>query len=50
MKRIALLALLLVPACEDPSLGVGATVSNNGVSVSPVYTGRAGELTVSVSP
>ena len=50
MKRIAILALLALPACEDPTLGIGASISSGGVSVSPVVSGRVGDVGVAVSP
>ncbi len=49
MKRILVLALLLLPGCEDPSLGLGATIDSGGVSVSPVVSGRVGDVGVAVS-
>lgn len=50
MKRLILLSLLALPACENPQLGIGATVSGSGVSVSPVVSGRVGGVGVAVSP
>ena len=50
MKRIALTALLFLPACEDPSLNIGASISSGGVSVSPSVSGRVGDVGVAVSP
>lgn len=50
MKRIAILALLALPGCEDPTLGIGASISSGGVSVSPVVSGRVGDVGVAVSP
>ncbi len=50
MKRLMVLALLALPGCEDPALGIGATISGNGVSVSPVASGRVGGVGVAVSP
>ncbi|MGR3511317.1 MAG: hypothetical protein ACU0GG_01030 [Paracoccaceae bacterium] len=50
MRWFALTALLVLPACEDPQLGVGATISNSGVSVSPVASGRVGGVGVAISP
>ncbi len=50
MKRLAVLALLLLPGCEDPALGVGARIDGGGVSVSPVVSGRLGDVGVAVSP
>jgi len=50
MKRLMVLALLLLPACEDPTLGIGATISSGGVSVSPTVSGRVGDVGVAVSP
>ncbi len=49
MKRLLVLALLALPGCEDPTLGVGATISSGGVSVSPVVSGRVGNVGVAVS-
>lgn len=50
MKRLLVLSLLLLPACEDPTLGVGATISGSGVSVSPTVSGRVGDVGVAISP
>jgi hypothetical protein len=50
MKRLMVLALLTLPGCEDPALGLGATISGSGVSVSPVVSGRVGGVGVAVSP
>lgn len=50
MKRLLFLSLLLLPACEDPTLGIGASISTGGVSVSPVVSGRVGDVGVAVSP
>lgn len=50
MKRLAILCLILLPACEDPSLNVGASISSSGVSVSPSVSGRMGGVGVAVSP
>lgn len=50
MKRLAILALLALPGCEDPALGLGATFDSGGVSVSPVVSGRLGDVGVAVSP
>lgn len=49
MKRFAVLALLILAACENPSLGVGATVSGSGVNVSPTLSGQLGGVNVAVS-
>ena len=48
-KRLLFLALLALPACEDPALGIGATISSGGVSVSPTVSGRMGDVGVAVS-
>lgn len=50
MKKLMVCAFLLLPACEDPALGVGATISSGGVSVSPVASGRVGGVGVAISP
>ena len=49
MRWIAILALGLVTACENPTLGIGTTISSSGVSVSPVLSGRIGGVGVAVS-
>ena len=49
MKRLMVLALFALPGCEDPTLGIGATISGNGVSVSPTVSGRIGDVGVAVS-
>ena len=50
MKKLAILFLLALPACEDPSLYLGASVSADGVNVSPTVSGRVGDVGVAVSP
>lgn len=50
MKRLIMLALLALPACENPSLGIGTSISSGGVSVSPYVAGRVGGVGVAVSP
>ncbi len=40
---------MLLTACENPRLGVGATISGSGMSVSPTVSGDVGGATVSVS-
>ena len=51
MRTLAILSvLLLAVGCENPSLGIGATINSGGVSVSPVASGRVGGLGVAVSP
>jgi len=50
MRKCALCALLMLPACENPQLGIGATISSSGVSVSPVASGRVGGVGVAISP
>ena len=49
MRWIAVLALVLLAGCENPTLGIGTTISSSGVSVSPVLSGRVGNVGVSVS-
>ena len=49
MKKLALIALVALAACENPSLGIGATISGSGVSVSPTVSGNVGGATVTVS-
>ena len=51
MKGLGLIAaLLLLSACENPTLGIGTTISSGGVSVSPVFSGRVGGVGVAVAP
>ncbi len=50
MKRLVLLALLALPACENPSLNLGASISGGGVDVYPSVSGRVGDVGVAVSP
>ena len=50
MKKLAFVILLLLPACEDPSLYLGASVGAGGVNVSPTVSGRVGDVGVAVSP
>ncbi len=43
-------ALLLLAGCENPQLGIGATISPGGnASVSPTVSGRVGDVGVAVS-
>ena len=49
MRFIWILAALVLTACENPRLGVGATFSGSGVSVSPTVSGDVGDATVTVS-
>ncbi len=49
MKKLAILAILALTACENPQLGIGATFSGSGVSVSPSVSGDVGSATVTVS-
>jgi hypothetical protein len=50
MLRLALLSLLALPACTDPTLGLGVTLGTGGVAVSPSLSGQMGGVTVAVSP
>ena len=50
MKRLSIILLLALPACEDPQLNVGASIGSGGVSVTPSISGRAGGVGVAVSP
>ncbi len=50
MKRLMVLALLVLAGCEDPSLGLTTTFDSNGARVSPVVSGRVGDVGVAVSP
>lgn len=50
MKRLSIVLLLALPACEDPQLNVGASIGSGGVSVTPSISGRAGGVGVAVSP
>lgn len=50
MKRFAVLTLMVLPGCEDPSLNLGASISGNGVNVYPSVSGRVGGVGVAVSP
>ncbi|MEQ9040117.1 MAG: hypothetical protein RIE24_17340 [Silicimonas sp.] len=50
MKKLAIVLLILLPACEDPSFNIGASVSSGGVDVSPSVSGRMGGVGVAISP
>lgn len=50
MKRLCLIIVLALPACTDPQLNVGASISSGGVSVTPSISGRAGGVGVAISP
>lgn len=49
MRSLALIAFLALAACQNPELGIGATVSGSGVSVSPTVSGSVGGAHVTVS-
>lgn len=50
MKKLAVILMILLPSCQDPSLNIGASIGANGVSVSPSVSGRVGDVGVAVSP
>ena len=50
MRKLALALLLLLPACEDPTLNAGISIGTGGVSVTPSVSGRVGDVGVAVSP
>lgn len=50
MKKLGILALLALPACENPRLNLGASIGAGGVSVTPSVSGRVGNVGVAVSP
>lgn len=50
MRPLAVLTFLVLPACENPSLNVGASISSGGISVKPSVSGRVGGVGVAVSP
>ncbi|WP_413719178.1 hypothetical protein [Silicimonas sp. MF1-12-2] len=50
MKKLAFVVLILLPACEDPSLNAGLSISSSGLSVTPSVSGRVGGVGVAVSP
>ena len=50
MRGLAIIAVMLFAGCENPQLGIGATISSGGnVSVSPTVSGRVGDVGVAVS-
>ena len=49
MKRLVVLTVVLLAGCENPTLGIGTTISGSGVSVSPVLSGNVGGVGVAVS-
>ena len=49
MRALIVVSSLLLAGCENPQLGIGATVNSGGVSVSPVVSGNVGGLGVAVS-
>ncbi len=49
MRLVALVAIIGLAACENPSLGIGATINSNGISVSPKASGDVGGARVTVS-
>ena len=50
MRWIVIAALFATTGCENPTLGIGASISSSGVSVSPKVSGRVGGVGVTVSP
>lgn len=50
MRKLALALVLLLPACEDPTLNAGISIGTGGVSVTPLVSGRVGDVGVAVSP
>lgn len=49
MRLVCIAAIVALTACENPRLGVGATLSGSGLSVSPTVSGDVGGATVLVS-
>ena len=49
MRALAVLTVLALAGCENPSLGIGASISGSGVSVSPSVSGSMGNARVTVS-
>ena len=49
MKKLGLVAaLVLVAACENPQVGIGATFGSGGVNVTPAVSGDVGGARVTV--
>ena len=49
MKKLGLVtALLVLAACENPQLGIGASFGSGGVNVSPAVSGNVGGARVTV--
>jgi len=50
MRILAITSVILLAGCENPQLGIGATISSGGnVNVSPSVSGRIGDVGVAVS-
>ena len=49
MRILAIVAVVLLTGCENPRVGIGATISGSGVSVTPSVAGEIGDVTVAVS-
>ncbi len=50
MKRLALLAALaLLSACTNPNFGLGLNYGNDGLTVTPSYSGQLGGAHVSIT-
>ena len=50
MRALIAVSVLLLAGCENPQLGIGATISPGGnVSVSPTVSGQVGDVGVAVS-
>ncbi|MEO9824724.1 MAG: hypothetical protein ABJF50_09960 [Paracoccaceae bacterium] len=50
MRTLIAVSFLFLAGCENPQLGIGATISPGGnVSVSPTVSGQVGDVGVAVS-
>ena len=50
MRVLIALSVLVLAGCENPQLGIGATIGSGGnVRVSPSVSGQVGDVGVSVS-
>jgi hypothetical protein len=50
MKHLLLPALLVLAACQNPTLATNLTFGAGGVSVNPALSGQVGGATVTIEP
>jgi len=48
VKRLSLIALVALAACENPMIGASMVVDSQGASIGPVVSGDIGNATVTI--